>query len=105
MSNHQIDIDSDSLKDGLLGLVVALVEIIRDALKLQAMKRMESGNLSDEQIESLGKALLKLEEGIEEIKNDQEIAEEVNSTREGLNETVNELLNPERWVEQKEGNN
>lgn len=36
-----IDIDTDNLKHGVLGLVIALVEIIRDALKIQAFRRME----------------------------------------------------------------
>jgi len=35
-----IHIDEDNLKSGVLGLVLALVEVIRDALKLQALKRM-----------------------------------------------------------------
>jgi hypothetical protein len=38
-----IDIDEKNLKHGVLGLVVALVEIINDALKLQALKGMEGG--------------------------------------------------------------
>ncbi|MCP8317446.1 MAG: gas vesicle protein K, partial [archaeon] len=44
-----LDIDEKNLKHGVLGLVVALVEIIRDALKLQAFKRMESGDLTEEE--------------------------------------------------------
>ncbi len=36
-----LDIDEDNLKHGILGLVIALVEVIRDALKLQAMRRIE----------------------------------------------------------------
>jgi hypothetical protein len=38
-----VDIDEKGLKQGVLGLVVALVEIIKDALQLEAMKRMEGG--------------------------------------------------------------
>jgi len=102
--SNKIDVDSDNLKDGLLGLIVALVEIIRDALKLQAMRRMESGRLTDAQVDKLGTALLELEEGIEEIKQDQGLAETVESTRKGLNEVVDEVLNPERWVDHMEGN-
>lgn len=98
----KVDVDSDNLKDGLLGLIVALVEIIRDALKLQAMRRMESGRLTDRQVEKLGNALMELEEAIEDMKEDEGIAEEVDNTRAGLDETVNELINPERWADQVE---
>lgn len=98
----KVDVDSDNLKDGLLGLIVALVEIIRDALKLQAMRRMESGRLTDRQVEKLGNALMELEEAIEDMKEDEGIAEEVDSIRAGLDETVNELINPERWADQVE---
>jgi len=38
-----IHVDEGNLKSGVLGLVLALVEVIRDALKIQALKRMESG--------------------------------------------------------------
>ncbi|MDP2951752.1 MAG: gas vesicle protein GvpK, partial [Chloroflexota bacterium] len=48
-----VNIDEKSLKHGLLGLVMALVEIIRDALKLQALKRMEGGSLTEEEVERL----------------------------------------------------
>lgn len=96
--DEKIDVDSDNLKDGLLGLVIALVEIIRDALKLQAVRRMENGRLTDQQIEKLGNALVQLDEAIKEIKEDQEISDTVDSTRKGLNEVVNEVINPERWA-------
>ena len=59
-----VDIDEKSLKHGVLGLVIALVEIIRDALKLQAMKRMESGSLTDKEVERLGEALMELDSAI-----------------------------------------
>lgn len=100
--DEKIDVDSDNLKDGLLGLVIALVEIIRDALKLQAVRRMENGRLTDQQIEKLGDALVQLDEAIKDIKEDQEISDTVNSTREGLNEVVREVINPERWATREE---
>lgn len=99
----QIDIDSDDLKDGLLGLVIALVEIIRDALKLQAMRRMDNGRLTEDQMDKLGSALIKLDEAIKDIKDDQGIANAVDSTRDGLNEVVDEALNPENWTSEGGG--
>ena len=96
-----IDIDEKNLKHGVLGLVIALVEIIKDALRLQALKRMEGGSLTEEEMERLGEALMDLDTAIEEIKKEQGISESVKSVRDGLDNIVDELLdkivNPERW--------
>ena len=98
-----LDIDEKSLKHGVLGLVIALVEIIRDALQLQAMRRMEGGSLTEEEMERLGQALMELDSAIEEIKQEQGIVESVRSIRDGLDEIVDDVLdrmiNPERWSE------
>jgi hypothetical protein len=96
-----VDIDEKSLKYGVLGLVIALVEIIKDALKLQAIKRMEGGSLTEEEMERLGQALMELDNAIEEIKEEQGIIESVKSVRDGLDEIVDDVLdkmiNPEKW--------
>ena len=101
-----LDIDEKNLKHGILGLVIALVEIIRDALKTQALKRMESGNLTEEEIERLGRALTDLDVAIEEIKQEQGINESVQAIRDGLDDIVDDVLdkflNPERWVNENQ---
>jgi len=101
-----VDIDEKSLKHGVLGLVIALVEVIRDALNLQAMKRMEGGSLTEEEVERLGQALMDLDTAIEEIKREQGIVESVRSVRDGLDEIVDDVLdrmiNPQRWKEEAE---
>jgi hypothetical protein len=101
-----LDIDEKSLKHGVLGLVIALVEVIRDALKLQAIKRMEGGSLTEEEMERLGQALMDLDIAIEEIKQEQGIVESVRSVRDGLDEIVDDVLdrmiNPQRWKEEAE---
>jgi len=101
-----IDIDEDNLKHGVLGLVLALVEVIRDALRIQAFKRMESGTLTDEECERLGEALMDLDIALEEIKKEQGITESVQAVRDGLDEIVDDIIdrmvNPERWREEAE---
>jgi hypothetical protein len=98
-----IDIDADNLKHGVLGLVIALVEIIRDALKIQAFKRMEGGSLKEDEVERLGEALMDLDTAIEQIKQEQGITQSVQSVRDGLDDIVDDVLdkmiNPERWRE------
>jgi hypothetical protein len=99
-----IDIKEDNLKHGVLGLVLALVEIIRDALKIQAFKRIESGILSEEECERLGQALMDLDIALEEIKEEQGITESVQAVRDGLDDIVDGVIdriaNPERWREE-----
>ena len=99
-----IDIDEDNLKQGLLGVVVALVEIIEEALERQAIRRIESGRLSDEEVGRLGDALADLNEALENIKKDNDIEDAVASVRDGLDqisdEVIDKFLNPRRWAEE-----
>jgi hypothetical protein len=99
-----IKVDEESLKHGVLSLVLAIVEIVADALKIEASKRVESGDLTEEEVERLGKALMELDRAIESIKREQGIEESVRKVREGLDDVVDEvldkMLNPERWTEE-----
>jgi len=98
-----IDIDEDNLKSGVLGLVLAVVEILRDALQNQATRRMDSGGLSDEEIERLGRALADLDVALEDIKREQGLDQAVQSVRDGLDDIVNNLvqdmIDPTKWDE------
>lgn len=100
-----IDIDEKNLKHGVLGLVIALVEIINDTLKLQAAKRIESGSLTDEEVERLGVALEDLGKAIEDMKKEQGVTEAVQNVRSGLdsiaNDVINKMINPEKWRDVK----
>jgi hypothetical protein len=99
-----IDIDEDNLKQGLLGVVVALVEIIEEALERQAIRRIESGRLSDEEVGRLSDALADLNEALENIKKENNIEDAVASVRDGLDqisdEVIDKFLNPRRWAEE-----
>ena len=99
-----VDIDEEDLKSGVLGLVVALVEIIKETLRLQAIKRMEAGSLTEREVERLGEALMDLDAAIEKIKVEMGVAESVKAVRDGLDSVVDDLvdtmLNPERWAQQ-----
>ena len=64
----RINIDSQSVEQGLAKLVLTLIEFIRRLLEKQAVRRMEGGDLSPEQIEDLGLALMKLEAKRQELK-------------------------------------
>lgn len=64
----RINIDADSVEQGLAKLVLTLIEFIRRLLEKQAVRRMEGGSLSPEEVEALGLALMKLEEKMQELK-------------------------------------
>ena len=87
-----INIDEDNLKNGVLGLVLAVVEILRDALQNQATRRIESGSLSDEEVERLGVALADLDTAIEGIKREQGLQQAVQSVRDGLDDLVDDVV-------------
>jgi hypothetical protein len=64
----RINIDAQSVEQGLAKLVLTLIEFIRRLLEKQAVRRMEGGDLSPEQIEKLGLALMRLEAKLLELK-------------------------------------
>ena len=98
-----INIDENNLKSGLLGLVVALVEVIQEVLEREALRRMESGRLKEEEIDRLGMGLMELDEALDRIKRENDIEDIVNKLRLDLDKVVEESLdlitNPERWEE------
>ena len=56
--------DPDEVRRSVLKLVLTLVELIRQLLERQAIRRMEAGTLSDEETESVGLALMRLQETV-----------------------------------------
>lgn len=99
-----MQVDETSLKNGLLTLVVTLVEVIEEALESQAIRRLEGGGLSEAEQERLGQALLDLDEAIEQIKDDHGLTASVADLRRGLDDVVGDLVdrlaNPVRWVDE-----
>lgn len=85
--------DKESLKNGVMGLVLAIVEVIRDALRLQAMRRIEAGSLTEEEEERLGKALEDFDNAVEKMKEEHGLNEAVQSVRNGLDDLANDLVN------------
>src|SRR5437868_4727331 len=63
----RIDVDADGLEQGLAKLVLALVEFLRQLLERQAVRRMEGGSLTDEEVERMGLALMRLQEKLHEM--------------------------------------
>lgn len=64
----RIDIDPDNVRRGLGQLVLTLVQLIRELMERQALRRVEGGSLTDEEIERLGITFQKLGEEMERLK-------------------------------------
>ena len=65
---QRIESDPESVQRDLFKLVLTLVELIRQLMEAQALRRVDEGDLADEQVESLGLALMHLEEAMDELK-------------------------------------
>ena len=55
------------MEQGLAKLVLALIEFLRRVLERQAVRRMDAGDLTDEEIERMGLTLMKLEDKLVEL--------------------------------------
>jgi Gas vesicle protein K len=65
---RRVDADPERVERGLAQLVLTLVELLRQLMERQALRRMEGGSLTDEEIERLGETFLKLSQRMDELK-------------------------------------
>lgn len=64
----RITADPDKVEQGLAKLVLTVIELIRRLLEKQAVRRMENGSLTEEEIERLGQTFIKLDAKMQELK-------------------------------------
>lgn len=64
----RIRLDPENVKKGLGQLVLTVVELIRQLLEKQALRRIESGSLTDQEVERLGLTFLGLNEQLTWLK-------------------------------------
>ena len=65
---RRIDTDPERVERGLAQLVLTLIELVRELMERQAVRRMDSGTLTDDEIERLGQTFMKLEQRMGELK-------------------------------------
>lgn len=65
---RRLNADPENLEKGLAHLVLTLVELLRQLMERQALRRIEGGTLDDEEIERLGRTFMALSERMEELK-------------------------------------
>ncbi len=64
----RLSLDEGKLKNGLGQLVLTLVKLLHELLEKQAIRRMEGGSLTDEEMERLGMTLMRQSEEIERLR-------------------------------------
>jgi hypothetical protein len=65
---RRVNADPEKVERGLAQLVLTLVELLRQLMERQALRRMESGTLTDEQLDQLGETFMKLNQRMDELK-------------------------------------
>jgi CRISPR/Cas system-associated endonuclease Cas1 len=68
--------DPDDVARGLAQLVLTLIELLRQLMERQAIRRVDAGGLTEEQVERLGQALMALEQRMGELKEEFGLADE-----------------------------
>src|SRR5215203_4408739 len=64
----RINADPQNVERGLAQLALTIIELLRQLMERQAIRRMESGTLTDDEVELLGQTFMKLEQRMEELK-------------------------------------
>ncbi len=67
MTGQRLTGSGEDVGRGLGRLVVTLLEVVRQVVERQALRRVEAGDLDDEQVERLGQALMQLEATFDEL--------------------------------------
>lgn len=71
----RVRIDAGHGDQGLLQLALTVVELLRQLMERQAMRRIEAGSLTDAQAEKMGVALQGLQEQVQQLCRDHGIDE------------------------------
>jgi hypothetical protein len=72
----RLDLDPESVKNGLGQLVLTLVKLLHELLERQAVRRIDAGSLTEDQIERLGLTLMRQAEEIDRLRKEFGLAED-----------------------------
>lgn len=73
---NRLNADPEGVQQGLAKLVLTLIELLRRLMEKQAMRRIENGTVTDEEIENLGEAFMNLELKMIELREAFDLTEE-----------------------------
>jgi hypothetical protein len=74
--SRRVNADPESVQRGLAQLVLTIVELLRQLMERQALRRIDSGSLSDEQEERLGQTFMELDRRMAELRDEFGLTEE-----------------------------
>ncbi|MBA9002515.1 gas vesicle protein K [Thermomonospora cellulosilytica] len=67
VGGRRIETDPENVQRDLTRLVLTVVELVRQLVERQCIRRFERGDLTDEQVEAIGTTLMRLEEAMDEL--------------------------------------
>lgn len=65
---QRLETEPESVERDLFKLVLTIIELVRQLMEKQALRRVDQGDLSEDQVERLGLGLMRLEEAMDELK-------------------------------------
>jgi Gas vesicle protein K len=68
--SRRVNADPESVQRGLAQLVLTIVELLRQIMERQALRRIDGGTLSEDQVERLGRTFMELDKRMEELRNE-----------------------------------
>ena len=73
---RRMETDSESVQRDLMRLVLTIIELVRQLMERQALRRVDEGDLDDDQVEELGLGLMRLEEAMTTLREQFDLAPE-----------------------------
>jgi hypothetical protein len=67
---RRVNTDPEHVEKGLAALVLTLIDVVRELMERQAVRRIEGGTLTPDEIERLGQTFMKLERRLEELRHE-----------------------------------
>jgi hypothetical protein len=74
--DRRVEADPENVERGLAQLVLTVVELLRQLMERQALRRIDGGSLSEEQVERLGSTFMELDRRMEELREEFGLDEE-----------------------------
>jgi hypothetical protein len=74
--SRRVEADPENVEKGLAQLVLTLIELLRHLMEKQAVRRIEAGSLTDDEIDRLGETFMKLEQRMDELKRQFDLRDE-----------------------------
>ncbi len=74
--SRRVNADPENVERGLAQLVLTIIELLRQVMERQALRRIDDGTLSEDQVERLGRTFMALADRMEELRNEFGLDEE-----------------------------